>query len=209
MKNLEDIADNLISVLDEKDTVREVAFKSSRAVIRVATTAVRKMHNDEDVTKLLAEARDEASRLKSLLSDHPDLYHSGFVENGFQELVEACIVTAIVKKEPFPEPEELGVTPTAYILGLGDTVGELRRFVISALRKDMLEDAEYYLEQMDIIYEVLMRFDYPSALVSIRRKQDIARGLIEKTRGEFAVALSNKHLKNEIKTLEQKLEKSF
>ena len=47
---------------------------------------------------------------------------------------------------------------------------------------------------MEDIFTALMRFDYPDAILPIRRKQDIVRSLLEKTRGEVAVATSARKL---------------
>ena len=77
----------------------------------------------------------------------------------------------------------------AYLLGLADTVGELRRFTLDALRGGDLPTAERYLAVMEEILEALLRFDYPAALVALKPKQDTARALIERTRGELAVAV--------------------
>ncbi len=194
--------------MNEKDTVREVALKSSRAVIRLSTTAVRIIHRGDDPSEMLMEAKDEAMRLRSLLHEHPDLFHSGFVENALQELVEACIVHALNKGETIPSPEELGSTDAGYLLGLADSVGEMRRFALDALRDGDVEGATLQLNRMEYVFETLMRFNYPSALVSIRRKQDIVRSLLEKTRGEISLAHSNLTLSCEVQELRKKLEEN-
>ena len=107
--------------------------------------------------------------------------------------------------EDLPTPEELGVTTSSYLLGLADAIGELRRFSLDALREGRMEDAIRYLEMMEEMFRVLMRFDYPDALVAVRRKQDIARSLLEKTRGEVAVGVSTKALSDKIGRLYEKL----
>ncbi len=188
MKGLRPIIDDIERELDEKDTVRELAVKSTRAIARVSGLAIRALHRGEEVQGLLAEAREEASKLKSVLEDHPEMYHSGMVEAAHQELVEASLSFSILHGEPLPAPEQLGVTATGYLLGLGDTVGELRRFALEGLKGGDVASAGRYLDMMEEIYDEIMRFDHPTALVAVRRKQDVARALIEKTRGEVAVA---------------------
>ncbi|MGD1061538.1 MAG: translin family protein [Methanomassiliicoccales archaeon] len=205
MKNLDEIADNLIARLDEKDTVREIAIKSSRAIIRLSGSVVHGVHKKADVAGTMEEAKDEANRLRSLLSDHPDIWHSGIVEDAMQELSEAAIMLSIVADEDLPTPEEIGVTPSSYLMGLADTIGELRRFSLDALKEGRMEDALRYLDMMEEMYRVLMRFDYPDALVAVRRKQDIARSLLEKTRGEVVVGVSTKALGDKIGKLYDKL----
>ena len=74
-------------------------------------------------------------------------------------------------------------------MGLGDVVGELRREALEALRTENFDKAEEYLKLMESIYEMLIRFNYPSGLVPLKPKQDVARSLIEKTRSEITMAL--------------------
>lgn len=205
MRNLAEIADRLQEELDEKDTVREIAIKSSRAIIRISSSAIHLIHKGEEVAGLMAEAAEEASRLRGLLGDHPDIMGSGLITDALQEMAEAEILHSIVADKDLPTPEELAVSGPAYLLGLADAVGELRRFALESLRSGDVKRAEEYLEMMEEIFLMLMRFDYPQALVAIKRKQDIARSLLEKTRGEIALAVSSKQLERKMEDLERKL----
>lgn len=188
MKNLDEVITDIESRLDEKDEVRELAIKSSRTIARLAGSVIQGMHRGQDVRAALQETREEVFKLRSLLDGHPDLFHAGFVENAMQEACEAILVHAILEATAVPTPKECGVTDTAFLLGLGDVVGELRRFALTALRDGDVAGASDFLEKMERILDALMRFDYPTALVALKRKQDVARSLIEKTRGEVAVA---------------------
>ena len=123
MENLDEIADMIEAELNEKDTLREIALKSARAIIRLSGAAVRSMHKGEDPSVLLDEARDEASRLRGLLLDHPDLYSAGFVEDAMQEFTEAVVLRHIVENRELPTPSEIDVSSTAYLLGLGTLWG--------------------------------------------------------------------------------------
>ena len=204
MKNLDDVISEIESRLDEKDEVRELAIKSSRTIARLAGSAIQGMHRGEDVQSGQQETREEVQKLRSLLDGHPDLFHAGFVENAMQEACEAVLVHAILASEPLPTPKECGVTDTAYLLGLGDVVGELRRFALTALRGGVVTAASHFLERMERILEALMRFDYPTALVALKRKQDVARSLIEKTRGEVAVAAQSHELTKKLDAIRGK-----
>jgi translin len=205
MENLYEIIDDIEQHLDDKDAIREVALKSSRTITRLSTTVTQGIHRKENVDEMFRNARDEAARLRSLVQEHPDLLHSGFVQNAFQELCEAAILLAVINDNPLPIPKELGVTDTSYLLGMADTIGELRRFTLECLRHEDVQSATQYLEKMERFYEVLLRFNYPNALVSIRRKQDIARSLIEKTRGELTVAVRGQSLERKIDDLQKKI----
>jgi translin len=205
MRNLEDIAGRLQDDLDEKDTVREIAIKSSRAIIRLSGGAVHSIHKQEDASEMLSTALDEAARLKSLLEVHPDIWTSGLVSDALQEMAEAAIVHSIYKKGDLPTPDELFVPPAPYLLGLADAIGEVRRFALISLRNGEVEEAVRYLDMMEEMFLVIMRFDYPQALVAIRRKQDIARSLVEKTRGDVTLAMSAQRLQEKIDELKSRL----
>lgn len=205
MKNLDEIIGDIEGRLDEKDEVRELAIKSSRTIARLSGSAIQGMHRGEDVASVLRDTQEEIQKLKSLLGGHPDLFHGGFVENAMQEASECFLVHAILDSDRLPWPKELGVTDTAYLLGLGDSVGELRRFALEGMRRGDVAGAWRFLEKMERILDALMRFDYPTGIVALRRKQDIARGLIEKTRGELAVAARSQELAQKLDAVRGKL----
>jgi translin len=198
VKNLDEVIGDIETRLDEKDEVRELAIKSSRTIARLSGSAIQGMHRGQDVLATLNETREEVMKLRSLLDEHPDLFHAGFVENAMQEACESFLLHAIAEADRLASPKELGVTDTSYLLGLGDVVGELRRFALEHLRRGEIPLASAFLEKMERILDALMRFDYPTALVALKRKQDIARSLIEKTRGEVAVAARNQALADKL-----------
>lgn len=205
MMNLEKVVSRIEEELDEKDQIREVALKSSRAVVRLSGTVLKCLHRDEEAGESLEDLKDEASRLSSLLADRPDLSSAGYVESAFQEYAEVCIILSILEKDDVPSPEEIDVDSVPYLLALGDTVGELRRFSLDELKRGNVIRANYFLDRMEDIYTALMRFDYPDAIVAVRRKQDVARSLLEKTRGEVAVAASARNLQDKLDELLKKL----
>jgi len=198
MKNLEKVVSKIEQELDEKDQVREVALKSARAVARMAGAILRGLHKNQEGKAEMLVLKDEVTRLSSLLTDHPELEHAGYVESAFQEYAEVGIVIALEERNDVPLPEELGIGSVPYLLGLGDTVGELRRFCLDELKQGKVQKANHYLEMMEDIFTAIMRFDYPEAIVPLRHKQDIARSLLEKTRGEVAVAASTRNLHEKI-----------
>ena len=205
VKNLDEVIGDIEARLDEKDEVRELAIKSSRTIARLSGTAIQGMHRGQDVDGTLRETREEVMKLRSLLDGHPDLFHAGLVENAMQEAAESFLVHAILESDRLPVPKELGVTDTAFLLGLGDVVGELRRFALGHLPRGDIVQSSAFLEKMERILDALMRFDYPTALVALKRKQDIARSLIEKTRGEVAVAARNQALADKLDAVRGKL----
>ena len=68
------------------------------------------------------------------------------------------------------------------------------------------EKAERLLEAMDDIYSLLVTVDYPDAITNgLRRQTDLARGIIEKTRGDVTVSLRGEHLTQAIRKLSSQL----
>jgi translin len=198
MKNLQNIISSIEKELDDKDKVREIALTTSRELVRLSKDILGEMNRKSDPRPLLGQIRREAAKLKSQTARFPEIYHAGYVEGALAEVVEICVLYAIQNDQPLPTPKDLSATPESYLLGLGDVIGELRRMAVNDLKETKPELAEGRLSQMEALYELLMRFDYPDAIVPLRRKQDTARALIERTRGEVLVSKSEKALKEKL-----------
>jgi translin len=195
--------------LDEKDVVREKALKSCREIIRKSRDSIASLHRGEieNAEELVKGAIVENFNLVDLVKKHPDIFSAGYMENAFQELVEACCLLAIATNDDLPDPDRLKVSYPSYLLGIGDLIGELRRSSLDSLKKGEIERAEENLHKMEGFYDALMKFDYPSAIVPIRKKRDFARNLIERTRGELSIARSNKELENKIEEMKKAIKK--
>lgn len=190
MKNLDKIVDKIEKNIDDKDKIREQALKSSREIIIGCRRAIQKIHQNimKDAKTHINTASKKLQELYALTKEYPELYHTGFVENAAQELVEAHCLYSIMRGKDLPDPDEMQTTYSSYLMGLCDLVGELRRAALDSIREGKAKKADNYLNMMEDIYDVIIRFDYPSGLIPIKKKQDMVRGLIEKTRGELAVA---------------------
>jgi translin len=83
----------------------------------------------------------------------------------------------------------------AYLNGLGDTVGELRRYILDSMRHGDLSRCEETLSAMDDIYTTLVTMDFPDAITGgLRHTTDQVRGILEKTRGDITLAVREKEL---------------
>lgn len=204
MKNLEKVVTKIESELDEKDKIRETALKSSRTIVRAAGGIMRGLHKGKDGKTEFTELRKDVTRLMDMLADHPEFRNAGYVESAFQEYAEVGIIQSILDDADVPSPEDLGVGNVPYLLGLGDSVGELRRFCLDELKSGKVKRANQFLEMMEDIYSAMMRFDYSDAILPLRHKQDVARSLLEKTRGEVAVATSARNLHEKIEEVLRK-----
>jgi len=208
ISSLDDLTEEISRYFEAKDQAREEALALTRVVIRRSGAAIRSVHRSEfDKAQELTEKAGEAlARIVALLVDHPDVRYAGFVDGAEQEYAEARIVFSIITEQRTPTPEEIGVEMTSYLGGLGDTVGELRRHVLDLIRQGRPEEGEVYLEAMEEIYHLLMLFDYPDAVTKgLRRKGDMARSLLERTRGDLTNAMGQKKLEVQLMGLEERL----
>ncbi len=190
MKNLDNIVNKIEKSIDDKDKIRERSLKYSRDIIINCRKAIQLIHQNlnKNAQENIKKASAKLAELYDTTKEHPDIFHAGFVENASQELVEAFCFLNIMAGKNLPDPDDMQTTYSSYLLGLCDLVGELRRSALDSIRNGRPKKADEYLKMMEEIYDVIIRFDYPSGLIPIKKKQDMVRGLIEKTRGELAVA---------------------
>jgi translin len=152
----------------------------------------------------LQEARGKVEQVKSGLADHPDLFHAGYVHDSQKEYVEAAAMYAIVRGEPVPPPDILGVEPAAYLNGLAEAGSECRRYVLDRLRAGEMEGADRVLQVMDEIYYELIAFDYPDAITGgLRRTTDAFRAVLERTRGDLTLTFQQRALQEALRAVEQ------
>ena len=103
-------------------------------------------------------------------------------------------------------PDDLGVGPAPYLNGLAEAVGELRRFILDLLRKSDFSRCEELLEIMDEVYTILVSMDFPDAVTKgLRRSTDMARGVLERTRGDLTFALRQRRLEEKLADLQRSL----
>jgi len=108
----------------------------------------------------------------------------------------------LIAEEDLPMPESLGVSNAAYLDGLGESVGELRRYILDNLRRGDFSRCEELLAIMDGIYDILMTLDFPELVThGLRRTTDAIRGIVERTRGDLTVALRQKELETKLHNL--------
>jgi len=204
MHKLEQIAEAIRREFDEQNAARDQALAQARALTRSCALAIRAVHRQE--TELMQAHLQEAARLanelRTGLQSYPDLYHSGYTQDAFKEYAEASITCALILHQPLPTPQELGLLPHAYLNGLAEAIGELRRRILDILRHGYSEEVEILLGHMDDIFSVLVTMDYPDAITyGLRRQTDVARSIIERTRGDVTFSLRGEHLERSLSQL--------
>lgn len=205
----EEISARIRENFEAKDSIREEGLKISREVVRECRTASFALHNQdfEKADKSIKAAGKALEKIEVLFKGHADIYHAGFVEHAQQEYTEVSVLSSLFKEDKnIPSPDDLRVEYAAYLNGLGDVVGELRRHVLDLIRDESFEKAETFLGIMENIHAMLMDFDYPDAITrGLRRKTDVSRSLLEKTRGDVVNAIGQKRLESAMQNLESRL----
>ncbi|MCH7699848.1 MAG: haloacid dehalogenase [Chloroflexi bacterium] len=206
---LEPIMARLHATFADKNVAREKALPLCREALRRSANAIRAVHREEfdQAEELIERARSLIDEAREALKDHPDTYHAGFVHDAHKEYVEACTTLAVIAGRPLPTPEELVASPAAYLNGLGETVGELRRHLLDRLRKGDVDHCEDILASMDDIYGVMVTVDYPDAMTGgLRRTTDATRGILERTRGDLTVSVRQRELERKLADFQGRLD---
>ncbi len=192
-KNLEEIS----SVLDNWDQIREDILKISRKIVRDCSVAIKSIHRKEahNYNQKVEDIKYNLAVLKESIIKNPNNF-SKYLRTPEQEYTEAVCFYSIVHNQKIPSYIELNVDPLNFLLGLADVIGEIRRYTLDNIRNSKLDDLNRLLESMDEIYTFLFSLDYPSGLTKdLRHKTDVARSIIEKTRGDVSLSVQMDNLK--------------
>ena len=133
---------------------------------------------------------------KRLSEDCPEIIYGGMFSAALQEYSEARHLFWLLKESRFVTPAEINVPSTDYVLGLADVIGEYRRLALDNLREGEVRKGEECLEIMDQVFIQLLALDEAYMLVpGLRHKSDIARRIIETTRGDITLKFAENLLK--------------
>jgi translin len=182
---------------DAQEQLRERVLKLSREIIRASARAIAAMHRGDvgSANEFLANAHGLLSQLNEVVKVELTFAESGLVQTARQEYCEAVLVKSLTSERKIPSPEELGIPYKPYLAALADTTGELRRHALDSIRANEVERAERMLKLMEQIFELLMEFDYPDAILpGMKRRQDMVRRVLERTRGDLTIALRQQRL---------------
>jgi len=206
--NLDAIAEQIRLSLSAIDAAREKALPLCREAIRYCSNAIRAVHRHEfdQAKELLKSAHKSIDEAQQSVNIHNEFINTGFIRDAQKELAEGSILLALVTGKELPTPSELGIEPAPYLNGLGEAVGELRRYLLDSMRKGYLSQGEDLLSAMDDIYNILVTIDFPDAITGgLRRTTDAVRGILERTRGDLTLVISLKELEGKLNPFEQKL----
>ena len=199
--NLDSIADQIRLSFSAKDAAREKALPLCREAIRHCSNAIRAVHRQEfdQAEELLRQARNLLDEAKQAVAAYNELSNTGFIRDAQKEFAEGSITLALVTGNRLPDPGELNIDSAAYLNGLGEAVGELRRYLLDSMRRGDLSRGEELLEAMDDIYSILVTMDFPDAITSgLRRTTDMVRGVLERTRSDLTLVIRQQELEKRL-----------
>lgn len=209
-RELQAISARIHQDFEARSLVRDETLARSRKLVRHCASSIRATHRLEFDTAeaLLLAAEKIAAEMVSEVKAYPDLYFAGYTQDAMKEYAEASITYALVQGKALPEPEELGVEYPAYLGGLAEAVGELRRHALDLMRHGNTAQAEELLGTMDEVYDALVTFDFPDAITrGLRRLTDMVRGVTERTRGELTVATRQDALRQALDDFEGRMDR--
>jgi translin len=208
--DLSSVSADIRKRLDAKNAGREKGLSASRHAIRFCANSIRAVHRGEMelARELQSQARAELDAAQNAMKAFPDIYHAGFLHDAEKEYAEACATYAFINGEELPGPESLKVGDAAYLNGLSEAIGELRRHLLDIIRNGDLARGEELLQAMDDIYFVLVSMDYPDALTGgLRRSTDVARSIMERSRGDLSITAVQRGVQDAIERASEKLRK--
>ncbi len=204
-ENLESIAEQIRLSFSAEDAAREKVLPLCREAIRHCSQAIRAVHRQEfdQAEGLLQSAHNLLDEAKQTITAGSESSNTGFFRDAQKELAEGSTLLALVTGTQPPDPAELGIAPAAYLNGLGEAAGELRRYLLDSMRKGDLSRGGELLSAMDDIYNILVTMDFPDAITGgLRRTTDMVRGVLERTRSDLTLVMRQKELEDRLGKLE-------
>jgi translin len=202
LSSLEAVIQEVKNELMEKNQIREETHESMRKATSLSKQAILLIHQKrlDDADKMVASAKEKIVRLQEQAKQYPEIIYGGMLSAAFQEYSEANIFLVLVREERFVTPAEINVPSVDYVLGLADVIGEYRRLALDNLREGEVEKGEKCLQIMDQVFIQMLALDEAYMLVpGLRHKSDIARRIIESTRGDITLEVRRKSLEDQLK----------
>jgi translin len=205
LPSLETVIQEVKNELTQKNKIREETHESMRKATSLSKQAILLIHQKKygDAEKFVENAKEKISGLQNLAKDYPEIVYGGMFSAALQEYSEARIFLTLVKESRFVKPAEINVPSVDYVLGLADVIGEYRRLALDNIREGEVKKGEECLEIMDQVFIQLLALDEAYMLVpGLRHKSDIARRIIEATRGDITLEIRRKSLEDHLKQFE-------
>ncbi|MBO5599538.1 MAG: RNA-binding protein [Candidatus Methanomethylophilus sp.] len=174
--------------LAAEEEATNLAFSLSRKIIRKTKTAIHGIHAGQRDPELIDSISSDLAGLIEAVSGYPKLVYGADVESAMMEFAETVIYDYALRGEEIPSYRILEITPAAWVLGLADSIGELRRDMLDRLMKGNLQEATRIFSKMEELCDVLMTLDIKDSVAPVRRKQDVACGIMDRSRTDITTA---------------------
>jgi len=204
--DLSRIAAEAVEALTLRHQAREQALAVSREVIRFSANAIRAVHRGDfdDARQLIERGSQRLQETRHIRDENPEIYYAGFLSDARKEFTEANITLAVISRSNIPDPEALDVDAPSYLNGMAEVIGEIRRYILDALRRDSSDHCEEFMDVMDEIYGILVTIDFPEGVTGgLRRSTDAMRGVLERTRGDLTISLQQRRLEQRLADMEK------
>jgi translin len=202
-RSVKDLEAHFSDQLERRDRL----LKESRDVITFSSKAIISVHQGKikDASKELSKARALLSSLKKSGGGPVSRY----LVSPETEYVEASAVLALAQGKTIPSRDALGASPEAYLLGLLDTIGEVKRLVLDSIMSGKMVKAKGYFAIMEGLYSICSPMAvYDHVVNGTRRKIDVARMLVEDTRGLMTEEVRRESVNSSLVRLQKRLDRA-
>ena len=192
LKNVKSSLKGISKYLKASNESREFLIKNTRDVVILCSHSIIAAHKGD-----LKLARQKIKKAETVLKVNQKKAKNEFqkyLTTPEQQFVEEHSFLAIVENKEIPSLKSLTVSEEAYILGLLDCIGELKRFVLDNIRNGQLKKADRIFNVMENLYQTLYPFAmYDKIVREARRKLDVNRVLVEETRAVITEEIRRNH----------------
>jgi len=195
ISNFQKIADQIESKLIQQDNIREELLRLSREVIRLSGQSIENFHRSKNKKskEKLVQAESKLKKIKEYIDREFQYNQISIINVAMQEYTEARLFYELINNQKLLTVEELDIPEQAYLLGIADLIGEIRRYILERLVEGNLEEAKKLYESMKELYGTILQVEYGKNLISdFRRKKDTARVLVERTLSDLFVATQSR-----------------
>ena len=194
--------DAIFKLLEHTNEDREFLLKGTRDVILWSGKSIIAVHKGslDEARTALEKASEHLADCQKKSGNNLDRYLTVCE----QEFTEASALLAIVQDEEIPTDLSLGVSGEAYILGLLDCIGELKRLVLDRIREDRIDDALATFDAIGELFSLLYPFaGLDKVIKDARRKLDVDRMLVEDTRSVITQEMRRQEILDALRGIEK------
>jgi translin len=178
---------------------REKLLMETREIVSLCSKSIVDMHYHKK-----KEAKEKLAEANTMLVEFRN-YTTGDLQKYLsvpeQEFVEASTLMSIIENSEVPGLPDLKVSGSAYVMGLLDCIGEMKRMVYDRVRAGSPEGAHDLFNFMEQIYSSVYPFAiYDNLVGGLKRKLDVAKMLIEDVR---VLLTEESRRENVIRAIEQ------